>query len=105
MKLKELRKKQGLTQHELGKILNIHRTSINNYEHNYSAPSIETLIQFADYFNVSLDYLVERKSKPYEIGNLTIAQTEMLDIIKDLNDKEISNLKGYITAMKKFSKD
>ncbi|WP_123611016.1 helix-turn-helix domain-containing protein [Mobilisporobacter senegalensis] len=36
---------------------------ISYYEHNYSTPDAQTLVKIADFFNVSLDYLLGRTSK------------------------------------------
>ena len=40
------------------------RSSINRYEQGQSAPSLETLVKYADYFDVSMDYLFARTDNP-----------------------------------------
>lgn len=59
-KLKDLREDNDLTQSELAKILNISREAISGYENSGKEPSFGVLIRIADYFNVSLDYLLCR---------------------------------------------
>lgn len=64
MRLKELRKKKGLTQIRLAIELNMSQNTISRYETGSHEPDVQTLIQIADYFNVSLDYLMERTDNP-----------------------------------------
>ncbi len=62
-KLKELRKNENLTQKQLADKLEIGRVNYTRYETNATRPDYETLIKFADYFDVSLDYLLGRTDK------------------------------------------
>ncbi|MCR1952935.1 helix-turn-helix domain-containing protein [Clostridium sp. DSM 100503] len=57
-RLKELREKHGLTQEQLAKILNITRPTIAGYETKGKQPDYEKLKILADFFNVSIDYLL-----------------------------------------------
>lgn len=61
--LKELREENKLTQSELGKIFNCNQITISQYERGTRALSIEMLIKYADYFNVSTDYILCRDLK------------------------------------------
>ncbi len=63
-RLYTLRKERGLTQQQLAKELKIHQNAISRYESGERQPDIKTLITIADYFDVSLDYLLERKEDP-----------------------------------------
>ena len=54
---------------ELGEYLrrlreSVKQSSINRYEQGQSPPSLETLVRYADYFDVSLDYLLARTDNP-----------------------------------------
>ena len=60
MKLKELRKENKKNQTEVAKYLNIAQTTYSGYEVETSEPTIDTLCKLADYYGVSLDYLVGR---------------------------------------------
>ena len=57
-RIKELRKKFGLTQVELGKKLNVTKVSVCCYELGTRTPSLDTLIDLSNVFNVNLDYLI-----------------------------------------------
>jgi transcriptional regulator with XRE-family HTH domain len=59
-KLIELRKQHNLSQLQLGKIVGLTQTAISMIEKAERAASIEVLDKLADYFGVSIDYLVGR---------------------------------------------
>lgn len=60
-KLKELRKSANLTQVELAEKLNISRVNYTRYENGKVRPDYETLIKIADFYDVSLDEIFDRK--------------------------------------------
>lgn len=60
LKLKTLRKQKGITQSKLAEKLGISRSTIAMYETNSSEPDLETLSAIAAFFNVSIDYLLDR---------------------------------------------
>ncbi len=64
MRLKEIRKKRGISQLKLAMDLNMNQNSISRYESGSREADYATLIKFADYFNVSIDYLLERTDNP-----------------------------------------
>lgn len=57
-RLKELRQEKGLTQKQLSKDLNINSVTYLHYEKNQREPSLSLLVEFAKYFDVSIDYLL-----------------------------------------------
>ena len=59
-RLKKLRKERNISQLKLAIDLNMNQNSISRYENNEREADYETLIKFADYFDVSLDYLLGR---------------------------------------------
>ncbi len=59
-RLKELRIKNNLSQRELAKKLNISKTAINYWEKGLRTPTLDVVINIADYFGVTLDYLSGR---------------------------------------------
>ena len=58
-KIKELRKKKGLTQEDLANALNVSRQAITKWESGDGSPDIENLKNIALYFHVSVDYLID----------------------------------------------
>lgn len=63
-RLKELRKQRGLSQLKLAMDLNMNQNSVSRYENLEREADYATLIAFADYFGVSLDYLLGRTDNP-----------------------------------------
>ena len=64
MRLKFLRKQKGISQIKLAIDLSMNQNSISRYVNGMRQADYETLIKFADYFNVSIDYLLERTDNP-----------------------------------------
>ena len=48
----------------LGKEIGSTRGTISNFENGYKKPSLDILVRLADYFNVSIDYLIGRTNDP-----------------------------------------
>lgn len=63
-RLKELRTSKGLTMEQLGKEVQSTRGTISNFENGNKKPSLDMLIRLANYFDVSIDYLVGRTDDP-----------------------------------------
>ncbi len=64
MRLKELRKKRGISQVKLALDLHTTQNSISRYETGERQADYDMLIAIADYFGVSIDYLLGRTDNP-----------------------------------------
>lgn len=84
--LKTLRLARGLSQQTLAENLTTSQQSIYKYENQITEPNIDMLIHMADFFNVSVDYLIGYSSCPHKIEE--VKETE-------LNENELSVLKKY----------
>lgn len=93
MRLKELRKEKNLTQSEIANKLFITQNGYSSYENERTEPNIETLCKLADFYNVSLDYLVGREYSN-DIGYLTSDQKNVVYVIKQLNEKNLAYILG-----------
>ena len=60
-RLKDLREDRDLTQQDIAKILNISQRSYSHYELEDRQIPLDLLIKLADYYNVSVDYIIGRK--------------------------------------------
>lgn len=90
-----LRKELKLTQYELAEKLGCSRGQIGNYEQGSRQPDQETLIKIADFFDVSIDYLLGKTDyKKFNPEKLT--DKDKKDIQKDLKDimDDFRNQKG-----------
>lgn len=104
-RLKELREYHVMTQAEVAARLNISSAAIGNYERGAREPGIEELILLADFFHVSLDYLVGRIDNPVNGRKKKIihyAVMDTLNIPDSLNEKEIDMIIHTIAKGKKY---
>lgn len=81
-RLKQLRLQKKISQTDLAKHFNIARSTLSQYESNTRTPSDEMKLKFAEYYNVSIDYLLGKTENTE--GRLTNKDTK--DIQKDLKD-------------------
>ena len=64
MRIKELRTERHITQLKMTMDLNMSQNTISRYENGEREPGIAELIRIADYFHVSIDFLVGRTDSP-----------------------------------------
>ena len=98
-RLRALRESLSLSQAKLAELLGITQSSLNRYENGQATPTVELLRKYADYFDVSMDYIFARCDEPqgklYQAkppvaeGNPELAQfVEMcFDPTSPMNDK------------------
>jgi transcriptional regulator with XRE-family HTH domain len=105
-RIKELRTEFGITQADLAKLLKISDRAVGYYEKGEREPDNETLIKIAEYFKVSVDYLlgitdIRNADIPKEVDGEFI---NFYEGYKDLDDahKEIlkATLKAFVDAKK-----
>lgn len=63
MRLRELRKEKGISQLKLAMDLSVNQNTISRYETGEREADYKMLIKIADYFDVSIDYLLERTNQ------------------------------------------
>ena len=85
-RLRTLREGVNLSQAKLAKLLDTTQASINKYETDKTSPTPETFLWYANYFDVSLDWIFGRAEKPQ--GKLYDYQPETLKE-KMANNEEI----------------
>jgi len=102
--IKLLRQERELSQKDLAEILNVEAYTISDWEQGRCEPNIEMLIKIADFFSVSIDYLINRKNNSYDYSKLSLAQLELINYIKKLNDKEVNRILGYADAISNDNK-
>lgn len=94
-RLRKLRKEKGINQTELGNILGLSTSAIGMYEQGRRTPDQETLKKIADFFDVSIDYLLGRtddRKPPEKIEETTntndidarLTKKDKRDIAKEL---------------------
>ena len=63
-RLKSLRESVGVSQAKLAALMGATQASVNRYEHGQSSPPLKILRWYADFFDVSLDYIFARTEQP-----------------------------------------
>ena len=63
IRLKQLRTENDVSQSDIAKLLDVTRQAYSRYERGDREPDLEMLCKLADYFNVSVDYLIGHESK------------------------------------------
>lgn len=88
--IKYLRKKQGLTQQQFAEVMEIKRSLVGAYEEDRAEPKYELLKKFADFFELSIDELINEKIdaqwKPKPKGDAS--NVRVLSITVDKDDHE-----------------
>lgn len=102
-RLKEVRKKKKINQAALSKHLNYGYTAIANYESGRNEPSFDVLIKLAEYFDVSVGYLVGCEDEPYKAIGMNAEEKEVLQQYTKLSEEErkmIRDLMNIIVSKK-----
>lgn len=96
-KIKELRKLRGKSQYKLAKDLNVAQPTVASWEKGTRTPTFATLQLVADYFDVSIDYLLDREQEEISEDDFQYA---LFNESKDLSDED----KRQLLDMAKFLK-
>lgn len=107
-RIREQRKKKGMSQVDLSHMLRVNDSTISKYENGDASVPLDTLITIADIFDVSVDYLLGRSESAaienYAIGHelgLTDETIETLKYIKQISDE----YRNYIKLINAFLSD
>lgn len=94
IKLSELRYKNNLTQDEVAKILGVARSSYAMYEQGNREMDYNSLIKIADYYKVSIDYILGRSEIPFRVESYSDDEIEFISrtlaIYKEIKQKFLS---------------
>ncbi|EPR07673.1 helix-turn-helix domain-containing protein [Ruminiclostridium papyrosolvens] len=98
--LRKLRKSKKLTQADVASALEIGRSTYTKYESGKSKPVSEMLIKIADYFGVSVDYLLGRTDiRNYQESKIKTKAYHNLDVT-GLPDEAVKQVEDYIELIK-----
>lgn len=103
-RLRELREESGLTQKQVGNIIGVKDSAVSKYERMEQQPDYESLIKLADYFNVSLDYLLGRTDERNKNASYTLAAHRENGYDKPLTEDEKKMVESIIETYRKAKK-
>lgn len=102
-RLRALRKSKKMTQQRLAKILGYGYTAISNYESGRNEPAIKDLVRLANFFNVSLDYLMANSKLDNFVYDWNIGECIVSQNTKETyyvqNIKVINSIEGVPTQI------
>lgn len=100
--LKKLRKIHEATQQTVADHLGITRSAYSNIENDNRDPDTKTLLKLADYYNVSVDYLLGRENKkeaPLPVPMLGKDTQKLLDMYGELDKENKDQVMRYVTSL------
>lgn len=100
-RLKELRESRHLSQQRLAIDLNVSQATISKYELSQADPDIPTIVQLAEYFHVSADYLLEISDSKQNISDSRLSDTEkqLVFDFKRLDKIQKAKLLAYLQGL------
>lgn len=114
-RLKQLRKQKGITQEELARVIGVERSAVGQYEGKRGViPSDPVKIKIAEYFGVSIDYLLGKTDFANELQNekapddggqrMDRIREQIVMALGQVDDHEAAMVYGYIQALKESRK-
>lgn len=111
-RIRELRKAAGLTQQQLGDILGVAKNTVSQYETGRNEPNDSIKIAMANYFNVSLDYLVgetdrsgfDSKTPSVFASEITAAGITAIHTYASLTPANKKRVEEYIQMLNEWEK-
>ena len=107
LKLRELRKKCGITMKELGAEIGVAESTISQYETGKRQPDYETLLKLGEFFGVSVDYLLtgeETKKAPAPEGERSVSDDDIKFALfggdEDITDEMYEEVKRFAKLVK-----
>ena len=103
LKLREIRKKCGLTMKELGAEIGVAESTISQYETGKREPDYETLLKLAEYFGTSVDVLLRGEpsspspSRPLAEAELKFA---LFGDSENIDDEDLEDVRKYAEFVK-----
>lgn len=107
--LRKIREKRNINQLKIAMNIGITQESISKYETGNAFPSKEILIKLADYFNCSIDYLLNRTDNPNMNKEKISKEDERIENLifryKNLSDENKNKLEGCLLALEQEEKE
>lgn len=102
----ELRRDTGLSQEKFAEVFHQAGSTISSYETGRNTPSFDMLIQYADYFDVTTDYLIGRTShnmSPTILTEKFVDNITIHDVIVLLNDLPPNRRRAVLLVLQDLS--
>ena len=105
--IKLLREEKGIRQEDIGKLFNVSKSAVSQWENDIRTPDMDIIIKLADYFNTSTDYLLGRTDDPSPRPKIdTIAAHRTDDPMNELPEEARKSVEEFIDFVyKKYAPD
>lgn len=98
-KIKKLRQEKNVSQADLGVIAGVHEKHISRYERGISQPSAEILRKMAEFFGVSIDFLVIEDNLAFVNPNKDNVLLDYFEEANLLEEEDKNIIKGVLDAI------
>lgn len=99
-RLKELRIEANLTQGAFGEKFNASQNTVSNWENGNRRIDNEHLIEFASYFDVSVDYLLGRTEERKPTAQGGGPDEKLVNLLADLSPEEAQRVEDFVAGLK-----
>ena len=108
-----LRENKNLFQKDIAEIFSVEQATVSNWENGKRIPDSEMLVKIANYFDVSVDYLLGNETKPNEKEQELLEIEALKSLLikngymkpgEDLSGEELDKLMKFAVANKDFLK-
>ncbi len=100
VRLAELRNGKGFTQQQVSDMTGLSRARLNNYEQGVREPDLDTVTKLADFFGVTVDYLLGRTDEPGHVPATLCIDTELIELARKLKNLPEKDRKVVETIIK-----
>lgn len=107
-KLKGLREQNDLSVDDLASELGFAKTVIWGYESGKKQVSVSHLALLADYYKVTMDFLLERDGSSSKLDLLKIANIDSVNLVVDdqpVNDEELAEVTSYLQVKRRLKEE
>ena len=97
-RVKELREKSGLSMDQLAAKLKVTKSRVNMWENNGTIPRMDVLVELANYFNVTTDYLLGND----DTSNISQYNSKLSSLqrnLSKLNEADLEKAEGMLKAV------
>lgn len=112
-RLTDLRERKNLLQKDISNIFQVEQATVSNWENGKRIPDSDMLIKLANFFEVSVDYLLgnentnnlDKDLMEQEALKKALQKSGFMENDEDLTDEELEKLFEFVNANKKFLKN
>lgn len=98
-KIKKLREEKGIRQEDIGKLFNVSKSAVSQWENDIRTPDMDTIVKLAAFFNVTTDYLLGHtvKEAALEYGVKEVRFPQLHEDYPDVNiDQYIADIREAV---------